>query len=376
MSTNRVDVGLVVPPNGKPRELNQLLGLTRLSGGRTLLLWDHWQDFYPRWLWSTELSWFAEDRSSPHEYLDVFTALGYLAGRRTGRVRIGTGVTETLRRHPVAVAQAALTLSHLARQSPIIGIGAGERENTEPYGIPFEKPVSRLEEAIHIIKACWDETRSFDYDGDHFQLDGAVMDLVPPAGREPELWLASHGPRMLQLTGRYADGWFPTFEPDPVLYEQKREKIESAAIEGGRNLETFTWSLQAPLVLAPTDEEAESVLRESLAARYIAVAAFPAEMWERVGADHPFGPEWRGIIDVIPEELEQGDLRSAMDNVPFEIIRQGAIWGSVKTVVDKVQKLGQAGLNHIAFIPSSAAESKRLFRYFGTNLWRITRRLR
>ena len=35
------------------------------------------------------------------------------------------------------------------------------------------------------------------------------MDLEPPPGRTPQIWVAAHGPRMLQLTGRYSDGWLP-----------------------------------------------------------------------------------------------------------------------------------------------------------------------
>lgn len=371
-----IDVGLVVPPNGRPDELKQLLQLSKLSGVRTLLLWDHWQDFYPRWLWNTELTWFAEDRESPHEYLDVFTALGYLAGQKPGRVQIGTGVTEILRRHPVGLAQAALTLSHMTKRPPILGIGAGERMNTEPYGIPFQAPVSRLEEAVEIVKTCMTNGDSIDYDGDHFQLDDAVMDLAPPPGREPEVWLAAHGPRMLDITGRHADGWLPTFEPDPSLYEKGRREIEAAAASVDRSIDTFTWSLQTPLVLAPTDTEAESLLDESLAARFIAVASAPAEAWERAGADHPFGSGWRGFVDVVSEAIEPGDIRSAMDRVPSEILRAGSVWGSVETVVGKVRELGEAGLNHVAFLPASATLSKRLFRYFGTNFWRVVRKLR
>ena len=50
--------------------------------------------------------------------------------RSAGRMRIGVAVTEMLRRHPVMVAQAALTLSELTKRPLILGVGAGERLNT------------------------------------------------------------------------------------------------------------------------------------------------------------------------------------------------------------------------------------------------------
>jgi phthiodiolone/phenolphthiodiolone dimycocerosates ketoreductase len=371
-----IDVGLVIPPNRRPDELRQLMRLGRLSGVRTFLLWDHWQDFVPSWLWDNDYSWSTKGRASPHEYLDVFTALGYLAGRGTGRVQIGTGVTDVLRRHPISVAQAALTLAQVTKRAPVIGIGAGERENTEPYGIPFNQPVGHLEEALHIIRECLDGSQPIDFHGQHYQLDGAVMDLTSPNGCTPELWLASHGPRMLRLAGRYADGWFPTFEADPVLYEQGRRAIEASAEESGRDLSDFTWSFQCTVGLAPTDDEAEASVRESPAAQYVAVAVANAESWHRAGADHPFGPDWRGFIEVVPGEISRSELRSAMDQVPAEVMQQLFVYGSPKTVAERIKQLGGAGLNHVTVLPISPLFSKRLYRYFAANLWRVVRELR
>ena len=69
-------------------------------------------------------------------------------------MRLGVGVTEPIRRHPVLIAQAMMTLSHLTKRAPILGIGAGERMNIDPYGLDFSEPVTRLEEALQIIRLC------------------------------------------------------------------------------------------------------------------------------------------------------------------------------------------------------------------------------
>jgi alkanesulfonate monooxygenase SsuD/methylene tetrahydromethanopterin reductase-like flavin-dependent oxidoreductase (luciferase family) len=68
--------------------------------------------------------------------------LGSLAGC-AGRVRIGTAVTDVVRRHPVMVAQAATTLAELTTRPPILGVGAGEGLNLDPYGLGSPTPVSR-----------------------------------------------------------------------------------------------------------------------------------------------------------------------------------------------------------------------------------------
>ena len=63
-------------------------------------------------------------------------------------IDVGTLVTEPIRKHPMSLAQPFVTLDHISRGHAIMGIGNGERENVEPYGLPWEKQVARLEEAM------------------------------------------------------------------------------------------------------------------------------------------------------------------------------------------------------------------------------------
>ena len=111
------------------------------------MLIDHFQNVFPSVIWDRELTWLAAQRPTPHEFFDYQVLLGYLAPR-VGRMRLGVGVTEPIRRHPVLITQAMMTLSHLTKRAPILGIGAGERMNIDPYGLDPFQPVTRLEEAL------------------------------------------------------------------------------------------------------------------------------------------------------------------------------------------------------------------------------------
>ncbi len=89
--------------------------------------------------------------------LEPWTMLGRLAAsNRIGRLRLGVGVTDSGRRNPAVTAQAAATLHLLTRGRAILGIGVGEREGNEPYGVEWTKPVARFEEAVATIRALWD----------------------------------------------------------------------------------------------------------------------------------------------------------------------------------------------------------------------------
>ena len=179
----------------------------------------------------------AEPGSSPHRYFEYQVLLGALA-KQAGPVRLAVGVTEAIRRHPVLIAQAFMTLSHMTKRAPILGIGSGEKENIVPYGLDFSTPVGVLEEALQIIRLCFASSGPFDFSGKHFNLDRAVMDLAPADGRTPEVWIAAHGPRMLRLTGEYGDGWYPTFPYTPDTYAESLNTIHQSAAAVGRSIGT------------------------------------------------------------------------------------------------------------------------------------------
>ena len=92
----------------------------------------------------------------PDAISEPWTALGYLAAKnRFARMRLGVGVTDAGRRNPAVTAQAAATLHLLTRGRAILGIGTGEREGNEPYGVDWSKPVARTIEALATIRALW-----------------------------------------------------------------------------------------------------------------------------------------------------------------------------------------------------------------------------
>ncbi|HDH02969.1 MAG TPA: LLM class flavin-dependent oxidoreductase, partial [Actinobacteria bacterium] len=210
----RVTVGISInsnPPLSRTRAFIRAARAMRLDS-----VWavDHWLGFFPLSIWDESFSWLAAEGGSPHAYFDWPTLLGY-AAERAGNLQLAVGVTEPIRQHPVQLAQTAMTLSHMTKRPPILGIGSGEAENVVPYGLDFSAPVGRLEEALEIIRLCFESDGPFDFDGTHFKLDRAILDLKPKPGNEPQVWVAAHGPRMLRLTGRFADGWYPAIPMKP-----------------------------------------------------------------------------------------------------------------------------------------------------------------
>src|ERR1700749_4358719 len=89
--------------------------LDELDGGRYHSIWlpDHLVSFWPDSIWTPEFTDLAEGSPSPHRYLDPLPVAGAGAAQ-TERAATVTSVVDTVRRHPVMLAQSALTLGHLS----------------------------------------------------------------------------------------------------------------------------------------------------------------------------------------------------------------------------------------------------------------------
>ena len=103
-----------------------------------------------------------------------------------------------------------------------------------------------------MIRLLWGADGPVDYEGRFHHLDRAVLGLSPYGDRPPEIWTAAHGPRMLELTGRKADGWLPT-KVSPEQYADSLDAIRIAAKDAGRDTEAFTPGLLGYVLLAPDE---------------------------------------------------------------------------------------------------------------------------
>ena len=84
--------------------------------------------------------------ADPDAFYDPF-CYGAVVGTMTDRP-FGISVTDATRRGAADLARTALTLNDLNPGGFILGIGSGEAESLVPFGYPFDKPVSVLEDVL------------------------------------------------------------------------------------------------------------------------------------------------------------------------------------------------------------------------------------
>jgi phthiodiolone/phenolphthiodiolone dimycocerosates ketoreductase len=330
------------------------LDLSRLAdfdSGRYGYVWmpDHLVSFWPDAIWTPEFTDLAEMSHSPHRYLDTFTLAGAVAAS-TERVRIATSVVDTVRRHPVMIAQAALTLSHLSKGRFILGLGSGEKTNIAPYGFDFSHAVARFEEALQVIRALWDADAPSDFDGRFYRLEHARLDAELYDGRPPPIWIGASGPRMLALAGKYADGWWPTGSDGPAEYATKLAVMTRAAEDAGRDPSSIVPAKMVVCLLGEGDELREMLARPMIKSLGLQLTA---ESYRRRGRRHPMGDDWQGIQDLEPEFPSRERLIRFFDEVDVDSILASVPHGTPKEVAQDVAALHDVGARVVSILDYS-----------------------
>jgi phthiodiolone/phenolphthiodiolone dimycocerosates ketoreductase len=319
-----------------------LSGLDDLDSGRYHSIWlpDHMVSFWPDSIWSPEFTDLATASPSPHRHLDGMAVAGAVAVL-TERVPIATSVVDTVRRHPASLAQTALTLDHLSRGRFILGVGSGEVENTVPYGFELSKPVSRFEEALRVIRLLWEHDGTVDFEGEFFHLQHARLDTEPYEGRFPPIWIGANGPRMLEIAGRHADGWWPADIWSPDDYAAKLAVLHAAAERAGRDPDAIVPALILTCFIG-TDDELAEIMDAPLVKAF--VLQIPAAVMRRHGHAHPLGDGWRGFHDIDPGVLTRERVIEMLDAVDVEALLDVVPHGTPQQIARILEDYCDAGM--------------------------------
>jgi phthiodiolone/phenolphthiodiolone dimycocerosates ketoreductase len=348
------------------------------EGGYDSVWWpDHLMGFHPAELWKPEVTPLARAMPNPHIFVDPVAAIAACA-TATHRVQLGTAVTDVLRRHPAMLAQEFLTLDHFSHGRSILGVGAGEGENTQPYGVAFDRPFSRLAEALEIIRLFWSTTEPVDFDGEFFQLKDAVVGMEPychpgeDVGSPPPIWVGAHGPRMLELTGRLADGWLPLYQGGVERWVEGLARIRSSEASSGR-AGAVTPALLAHIVVAEDDSQLERLLSSPLIR--IWMLTLPSRSFEELGHEHPLGDGAYGLLDYIPTRLDSRQVADIVERVPLEVVERFLVCGTADEISEELMQFAAAGVEHIVLWNLTYLADATLLRSSFAALDQVRRRL-
>jgi F420-dependent oxidoreductase-like protein len=162
--------------------------------------------------------------------LDAITALS-IAGRETRRIELGTAVVPSYPRHPLAMAQQALTAQAATGGRFALGIGLSHQIVIENMlGLSFARPARHMREYLAVLAPLLRGEKA-EFAGQQYRVNAALT--VPDAGEVP-LLVAALGSAMLRLAGSLTQGTITWMSGERSLESHVIPGITAAAQEAGR----------------------------------------------------------------------------------------------------------------------------------------------
>ncbi|MCZ7532761.1 MAG: LLM class flavin-dependent oxidoreductase [Acidimicrobiia bacterium] len=266
-----------------------------------------------------------------HYFLrDSFVALA-LAAEATSTIKLGTAVASPLLRHPAQLGASFATLQEMSEGRVIVGLGPGGAEFHTELGLPIRRPLSLIEESVDIIRGLGDGR--VDVSGNHFEVSGAKLrwDYEPMP-----VFMAGRGPKMLQLSGRIADGVITHgLARSHIEYVAKKVAAGEAQADRGGACEIIYM-----FVHELDDDRATALDRLRSSVIYMVGGSYSEELIPIYGLD----PD-----EVLPirEVTATGDLDRAAAMMTPQMIEAFNVGGSEYVLLKRLTELAELGVESV-----------------------------
>jgi F420-dependent oxidoreductase-like protein len=232
------------------------------------------------------------------------------------------------------------------------------------HGVRFAQPLARTREYVDIINLALSRKR-VRYEGRHYTLplpDGpgkALQLTVHPVREHIPIYLASVGPKNLELTGEIADGWLSIFFSTDFAAEQLA-RIEAGRTKVGKGLDGFDVVASAPLVVGPEGDSDLAALAEPIrgyAALYIGgMGSREVNYYNQLAVRMGYSDE----AAEIQQRYLARDYEGAAAAVPFEFVDSTSLLGSPDRIARRMADYAAAGVTSLNVMPYGPTLEDRL----------------
>jgi F420-dependent oxidoreductase-like protein len=231
--------------------------------------------------------------------IDALTALA-VVGREVPGLQVGTAVVPTYPRHPMMLAQQALTTQAATGGRLVLGIGLSHQlviENV--FGLSYDKPVRHMREYLEILMPAL-RGEQVAYKGETLSATTLMPNQFNGASCPPVI-VAALGTQMLTLAGRLADGTALWMTGPRTVADHIVPTITKAAADAGRPAPRIAMGIPVSVTADPDGarERADKVF-----AIYNTLPSYRA-MLDREGAGGPADVAVVGDEETVATELRR-----------------------------------------------------------------------
>jgi len=273
---------------------------------------------------------------------DPFTVLAAIA-MRTGRIRIGPGVTNPYSRHPALLATAAATLDELSGARAVLGIGAGGT-NHAALGITREAPVVALREALSVIRGLL-AGETVTVEGRVIRAAEAKLGFEARAGLP--IYIGARGPKVLELAGELADGVIVGNVASEAGWRYALERVAKGAGRASRDLGDLALVAWVYACVADDGEAALDAIRPMAATSLVT----SRPVLDKIGIEIPeaFARE----MDSTGWSLSRESVTRAGRTLPPEVVNRFGIAGPPAECRERLDALLRTfpEISQVAIVP-------------------------
>ena len=298
-----------------------------------------------------DIAWVAEAYG-----FDAATFMGYLAAT-TESITIASGILPIYTRTPTLLAMTAAGMDALTDGRFILGLGASGPQVIEGFhGVRYDAPLGRTREIIDICRQVWKRER-VEYDGRYYTLPlpadrgtglGKPLKIIAKPVRERiPIWIASLGPKNVEMTAEVADGWLPIF-----FMPERADDVWGADLAAGRakrSPELGPLEIAAGGLVAIGDDAADiAELSRPMVALYVGgMGAKGRNFYNDLMCRYGYEAEAAKIQDLYLE----GKKDEAAAIVPKEFLELTNLCGPEGFVRDRLEAFKEAGVSVLNIIP-------------------------
>ena len=280
---------------------------------------------------------------------DAVSTMGFLAAV-TKRVQIGSSILPLYTRTPTLLAMTAVGIDRLSNGRFILGLGASGPQVIEGFhGVPYDFPLGRAREIIEICRTVWRQERLV-HDGDLYQIPlpetegtglGKALKIIErPRRADIPVYVASLGPKNVEMTAEVAEGWLPLH-----FWPERAADIWGSSLRAGLarrpdGLPPLDVVAGGPLAIGDDVAHLRDRARPMLALYFGGMGARNRNFYNDLLRRYGFETE----ADAIQDAYLGGDRKKAAALVPAELIDGISLVGDPGFVRDRIAAYREAGV--------------------------------
>lgn len=266
------------------------------------------------------------------------------ASMKTKKIMMGT-IGDAHRMHPAICAHRLATVDHISGGRIFVCVGYGEKMNLDPYGIKWNRPLTRVKESIQIMRSLW-KGEQLDFDGEIYKLSKAELRIRPFNDRAIPIYVAATAPMALKLAGEYGDGWVTNAMP-PGVFSDKLDYVNDGMKLRDKTIGPLDKCIYIFISIAADKDKAYKTLEP------VKHALIWPELLNEAGYNIEISDEYKDLqytkimpndADMIKRFREMGSRYYSRD-----IVEDFVISGSKKDAIEKIERYIKAGVTHFIF---------------------------